>query len=108
MSDMQKRYELKVSLSFAGSPLVQIDQVVQQLETVLATVLKDYPAVTAYFVSGEEAEVEIVVGLRFEGMLSKHIRSTADEILQTSLSSISSSGNTAIEAIREESTLIPA
>ncbi|EPR75860.1 hypothetical protein ADILRU_1820 [Leifsonia rubra CMS 76R] len=108
MSDMHKRYELTVSLSFADSPAVQIDQVVLQLEESLTAILKDYPAVTAYFVSGEEAEVEIVVGLRFEGMPAKNIRSTADEIIQLSLSAISNSSGSSFEATREESTLIPA
>jgi hypothetical protein len=108
MSDMQKRYELTVSLSFANSPVVRVDQVARQLEESLQHVLKEYAAVTAYFVSPQEAEVEIVVGLRFEGMHAKYIRETADEILKKSMSTIVSSSGSGFEATLEESTLIPA
>lgn len=107
MSNMNKRFELKISLSFADSPTVLITHVAAELEDSLQRVLKDYPAITAYFVSPHEAEPEIEVGLRFEGMEAKFIQDTADEVLEQCMSSITRSGSS-FEATREESTLIPA
>jgi len=108
MSDMQKRFELTVSLSFAESPNLRVVQVAQQLEESLQQVLKEYGAITAYFVAPQEAEAEIEVGLRFEGIDAKPIREMADEVLKKSMDSIASSSGSAFEATREESTLIPA
>jgi hypothetical protein len=108
MLTMHKRYELTVSLSFADSRAVQIDQVVPRLEESLAVTLKSYTAATAYFVRGDEAEVEIVVGFRFENMPANNIRSTADEIIQSSMRAISRSSGFNFEVTCEESTLVPA
>ncbi|WP_167046670.1 hypothetical protein [Salinibacterium sp. ZJ454] len=107
MADEAKSYELTVTLSINSDSGDVLDEYVAQLESALVGVIREYPAITAYFVSPDYDVVEIQLGLRFESMPPKYIEDVADEVLDLTI-------DRAAEAlasgapVREESTLVPA
>jgi hypothetical protein len=108
MSKDAARFELTITLSTTSKTAEQLDRFVLHLDEALADVIRDYPAITAYFAGPNYEAFEIDLGLRFEGMKSEHITDVADEVLDEAINRASGTAATDPVAVREESSLVPA
>lgn len=102
----ERRFELTASLTF---PLLAPERLVTfatDLDRAIYEAARDHPTITAYFVSADENEGTITVGLRFEGMDPRYIEGTADDVIDAAVSA--ASGERTMRPVREESALVPA
>lgn len=102
----ERRFELTASLTF---PLLAPDGLASfaaELDRAVYEAASEHPTITAYFVSVEENEGAITVGLRFEGMDPRYIEGTADDVIDAAVSA--ASGGNSMRPVREESALVPA
>jgi hypothetical protein len=108
MSTEVKNYELTTTLSINSKSATGLDEYVARLEEALVAVIREYGAITAYFVDPDNEAVEIQLGLRFEGMDPEIITEVADEVLKAAIVRASGQSSSEPEPVREESTLVPA
>jgi hypothetical protein len=109
MSDAEdRRFELTTSLSVPLMSPSFLGHYVEALEEAVRKAVADIPTVTAYFVAPDPEAVEVVIGLRFEGMEPRYIEDTATEIIETSIEMLGNGEEQAPRPVREESSLVPA
>jgi hypothetical protein len=108
MSDDVKRFELTASISVDGVTAENISDYCQRLDSAIAESISQHPGITAYFVQPDVELVEMRVGFRFESVRREFIEDLAGEVLSQAVSIAAKSTGHGENAVREESTLIPA
>jgi len=107
MSDDVKRFEFTVSLSVQGGAEEHNVDFSEKFDTALRSVLKDYPAISDYFVSQVEEGTGISFGLRFEKIAENSIERIVNEVLDKVVRQAAlAAGTPETPPVREESTLV--
>ncbi|KTS14402.1 hypothetical protein [Microbacterium testaceum] len=102
----ERRFELTASLAFPLLAPERLHTFATDLDRAVYEAAREHPTITAYFVSVDENEGTIAVGLRFEGMDPRYIEGTADDVIDEAVSA--ASGGQPMRTVREESALVPA